>query len=155
MGISRSQLMAGVVAGGVAMLAVGVGRLWSHHSQLNRFDGIVTALQERGENRVLEGKEVSVCYNTARTGGIATDGESIYLRTPEGVVTAVKTRDPLLQTLSPITAEVLTPPSSGVLTRQIFGLHGGLEVLGSFEESVRGYCSNTLWTAATKDRPHN
>ena len=146
MGISRSQLMAGVVgvvAGGVAMLAVGVGRLWSHHSQLNRFDGIVTALQESGENRVLEGKRAFVCSNTTGTGGIATDGIRIYLRTPAGVVTAAKTEDPLLQSLSAIIAKVVTPQSSGMPPRQIFGLDEGSQVLGDFEKSVRNYCPNT------------
>ena len=147
MKISRRQgiAAAGVagVSGVVAVLAVGVGRLWSHHSQLNRFDGIVTALQESGENRVLEGKKTFVCYNTARTGGITTDGSVVSLKTSSRTVMAAKTEDPLLQTLSAIVAVAVPPQSSGMSPRQIFGLDGGSEVLGIFEKSVRDYCSNT------------
>jgi hypothetical protein len=144
MGISRGQLIAGVVGVGVgAVLAVGVGRLWSHHSQLNRFDGIVTALQESGESRVLEGKKAFVCYNTAGTGGMATDGSVVSLKTSAGIVTAAKTEDPLLQILSAITAKAVPHLSFGMPSQQIFGLDGGAKLLGSFEKSLRDYCPNT------------
>lgn len=104
MGISRSQFQVmAAVAAAVSVLAVGVGgRLWTHHSQLNRFDMIVTALKDNGENGVFEGKEVFVCSNIDGTGGIATDRVYIYLKTPEREVKAAKTEDPLLNPLSAI-----------------------------------------------------